>query len=127
MTLRVLIVEDEMTIAFMVEDMLGDMGHEVVEIAMRLPEALDAALRADIDFAILDVNLDGLRSFPVADILAGRGIPFAFATGYGSAGLDETHRGRPVIAKPFIMDDLRALVARIAGECRPSNRIPPVG
>lgn len=121
MAMRVLIVEDEMTIAFMVEDMLTDLGHDVVEVAMRLPEALEAARGVDIDFAILDVNLDGLRSFPVADILAERAIPFAFATGYGAAGIDEAYRGTPVLAKPFMLDDLRRLVARIVGECRPPH------
>jgi len=123
--LRVLIVEDEMTIAFMVEDMLTDLGHEVVEVAMRLPEALAAARRIEVDFAILDVNLDGLRSFPVADILAERGIPFAFATGYGSAGLDEGYRGRPILAKPFMHDDLRMLVARILDDCPPPDSLIP--
>jgi len=123
--MRVLIVEDEMTIAFMVEDMLTDLGHVVVEIAMRLPEALEAARRIDVDFAILDVNLDGLRSFPVADVLAGRAIPFAFATGYGAAGIDEAHRGAPVLAKPFMVGDLRKLVAQIAGELPPPSQVPP--
>jgi CheY-like chemotaxis protein len=109
-TLRILIVEDEMTIAFMIEDMLADLGHEVVEVAMRLPEALEAARRADVDLAILDVNLDGHRSFPVADILTERAIPFAFATGYGALGLENGYRNRPVLAKPFLKDDLRKLV-----------------
>lgn len=119
--MRILIVEDEMTIAFMVEDMLTDLGHDVVEVAMRLPEALEAARGIDVDFAILDVNLDGLRSFPVADILAARAIPFAFATGYGAAGIDEAYRAAPVLAKPFMLDDLRRLVSRIVAECRPPN------
>jgi CheY-like chemotaxis protein len=111
-TLRILVVEDEMTIAFMIEDMLVELGHEVVALAMRLPEALEAAQRADIDVAILDVNLDGLRSFPVADILIKRAIPFAFATGYGAAGLEEAYRNRPVLAKPFLSDDLRKLLSK---------------
>ncbi len=101
-----------MTIAFMIEDMLVELGHEVVQLAMRLPEALQAAQRADIDIAILDVNLDGHRSFAVADILAARGIPFAFATGYGAAGLDEAYKNRPVLTKPFLTDDLRRLLSR---------------
>ena len=113
MALRILVVEDEMTIAFMIEDMLVELGHEVVELAMRLPQAVEAAKRVDIDLAILDVNLDGHRSFPVADILIARGIPFAFATGYGAAGLDEAYRRRPVLAKPFLFEDLRQMVAEI--------------
>lgn len=109
--MRILVVEDEMTIAFMIEDMLVELGHEVVELAMRLPEALKAAERPDIDLAILDVNLDGLRSFPVADVLISRHIPFAFATGYGAAGLDASYRDRPVLAKPFLLSDLKKLLS----------------
>ncbi|UYY78959.1 response regulator [Sphingomonas sp. R1] len=115
MGLRVLIVEDEMTIAFLIEDMLEDLGHEVVEIAMRLPEALEAARRVDADLAILDVNLDGHRSFPVADILEARSIPFAFATGYGALGLEGPYRERPVLAKPFLREHLATLIAKACG------------
>lgn len=102
-----------MTIAFMIEDMLSDLGHEVVEVAMRLPEAIDAARRLDLDLAILDVNLDGHRSFPVADILTARHIPFAFATGYGAAGVDAAYRSSPVLAKPFLSADLQKIVGRL--------------
>jgi CheY-like chemotaxis protein len=83
---RVLVVEDEMTIALLIEDMLTDLGHEVVGLAMRLPQAMELAATAIVDLAILDVNLDGRMSFPVADLLSARGVPFVFATGYGSAG-----------------------------------------
>lgn len=113
MPLRILLVEDEMTIALMIEDMLTELGHEVVELAMRLPQALEAARHIDADLAILDVNLDGHRSFPVADILVERAIPFAFATGYGAAGLDEAYHGKPVLAKPFLFEDLRKVLAQI--------------
>ena len=127
MPLRVLVVEDEMTIAFLIEDMLTDMGHEVVEVAMRLPDAIKAAARLNIDLAILDVNLDGLRSFPVADILERRKIPFAFATGYGAAGIDEAYRIRPVLTKPFLTEDLRRVVAGLSETAQPAaaNRIMP--
>lgn len=101
-----------MTIAFMIEDMLVALGHDVVEIAMRLPDALKGATELTFDLAILDVNLDGHQSFPVAEVLTRRGIPFAFATGYGSAGLEDPFKGRPVLPKPFLQADLERLVAQ---------------
>jgi DNA-binding response OmpR family regulator len=66
-TRRVLIVEDEMLVAMLVEDYLLDMGHKVVGPAMRLDIALEMAQTADIEFAVLDINLAGQQSFPVAD------------------------------------------------------------
>jgi DNA-binding response OmpR family regulator len=110
MALRILIVEDEMTIAFMIEDMLVGLGHDVVNVAMRLSDALKAAADLDVDIAILDVNLDGLMSFPVAEVLTGRGIPFAFATGYGTAGIEEPFKTRPVLVKPFLQTDLERVL-----------------
>jgi CheY-like chemotaxis protein len=113
--LRILIVEDEMTIALLIEDMLTDMGHEVAGLAMRLPQALKMAATTPLDFAILDVNLDGRMSFPVADILRERGVPFIFASGYGSAGLNEAYRGStPVVRKPFLQRDLQSAIERAA-------------
>ncbi len=117
---RVLVVEDDAMIAMMVEDMLVELGHEVVDLAMRLPEALRLASEADFDLAVLDVNLDGWKSFPVADMLSRRGIVFLFATGYGASGVDAAHAGSPVIAKPFMMDDLRNAISQAL-----AARVPP--
>lgn len=112
--LRILVVEDEMTIAFTVEDMLTDLGHEVVGVAMRLPHALQLAASTDINFAILDVNLDGHMSFPVADVLRERGVPYLFATGYGSPGIDPAYVNNNVIKKPYLRGDLQqAIVASL--------------
>lgn len=108
--IKVFVVEDEMTIALLIEDMLADLGCELAELATRLPRALEIAETIEADFAILDINLDGHMSFPVADILDRRGVPFVFATGYGPAGLSEAYRDRPVIKKPF---DLKTLDAAI--------------
>lgn len=99
-----------MTIALLIEDMLVELGCELADLATRLPRALEIAETIEADFAILDVNLDGRMSFPVAEILDRRGVPFVFATGYGPAGLSEAYRDRPVIKKPF---DLKALEAAI--------------
>ena len=112
--LRVLIVEDEMLVAMNLEDMLLDLGHEVAGIASRLAPALALARDAGFDAAILDVNLAGERSFPVADLLAERGTPFLFATGYGVQGVEERHRTRPILQKPFRSVDLKTALAALA-------------
>jgi len=112
-SMRILVVEDEMTIALLIEDMLTELGHEVVAMAMRLQPALEAAAQAEIDFAILDINLDGSPSFPVADILADRGVPFTFASGYGATGLDEAYKQHQVVRKPFRTQDLERAIERV--------------
>lgn len=118
MALRILVVEDEMTIALMIEDMLIDLGHVVVDLPMRLAPALAAAHTADIDFAILDINLDGVKSYPVAQVLLERGIPFAFATGYGASGVDRAFADKRVLQMPFTRADLENEIARM-GRGRP--------
>ena len=78
---RILIVEDEALIAMQLESSLIGLGHNVEAIATRMDKAVLLARTIDIDFAILDVNVAGIQSFPVADILRRRGISFMFATG----------------------------------------------
>ena len=107
--LRVLVVEDEMMV-----DMLSDLGCTVVGPASRLDEALALVRETELDCAVLDVNLGGQPIFPVADLLREKGAPFAFATGYGDAGLREVDRGSPVLQKPFREGDL----ARVLTELR---------
>ena len=112
--MRILIVEDEMTIALLLEDMVTDLGHHPAALAMRLPQALQLAETEELDLAILDVNLDGRMSFPLAEVLERRGVPFLFATGYGSGGLDPAYRDKVVINKPFSLEDLGRAIDRVA-------------
>jgi CheY-like chemotaxis protein len=105
--LRVLVVEDEMLVAMNIEDMLLDLGHEVVGLASRLESALAMAREGGFDLAMLDVNLAGQPSFPVADVLREAGVPFLFATGYGIQGIAEPYRSAPVLQKPFRARDLQ--------------------
>ena len=112
--LRVLVVEDEMMVSMLIEDMLSDLGCVVVGPAARLDEAVDLVNAGGIDCAVLDVNLGGQPIFPLADLLREKGRPFAFATGYGDAGLREVDRGSPVLQKPFREGDL----ARVLGELK---------
>lgn len=112
MKLRVLVVEDEAVVAMLLEDMLLDLGHEVVAAVGRLDQALELAASQDIDLAILDVNLNGKMTYPIAEILKTRGVPVTFATGYGADGLHEDWRSAPVIQKPFQIRDLERAIAR---------------
>ena len=107
---RVLVVEDEMMIAMMMQDMLEDIAYEVVGPANRLDAAM-ALTDAELDVALLDVNLAGELVYPVADRLRQRGVPIIFLTGYGSVGVDPRYRDCPVLSKPF---DLAALEAALA-------------
>lgn len=109
--LKVLVVEDEGAIALLIEDMLEDLGCEIVASASRLPEACSVAATAEIDLALLDVNLDGQLVFPAAKILRQRQIPFVFSTGYGSQGVPGEFTGRPVLGKPFSMIELQNAIA----------------
>jgi CheY-like chemotaxis protein len=115
---RVLIVEDEGIVAMVVEDYLESLGCTVVAIAARLEDGIEAARDQAVDVAILDVNLAGKVSYPIAEILRGRGIPFLFATGYGIAGLPLELRGVPILAKPFLKNDLASALMAAHKACR---------
>ena len=110
---RILIVEDEMLIALLFEDILADFACSVVGPALKIDPALELAQTADIDAAILDVNLGGASSFPVAAILRQRGVPVIFSSGYGSLGLPSEWQGRPVLPKPFVADEVAAILESI--------------
>lgn len=106
MTPRILIVEDESLLLMLLEELLPAMGYEVVGMIGSVDEALQRLPHLQFDAAIMDVNLGGEQSFPVADAVAERGIPVLFTTGYGSAGLPDRYREFPVLAKPFRKHDL---------------------
>jgi CheY-like chemotaxis protein len=107
---RVLIVEDDVMIRMLIEDLLADLGFAVAAQAAKVHEALAAMNSTEIDVAILDVNLSGETTGPVAEALAARGTPFVFATGYGEHGLPEQFRDRPLLKKPFQIDGLKRML-----------------
>ena len=106
-TRRVLLVEDEGLVALMIEDMLVELGFNVVASAGHLARACEVAANGAFDLAVLDVNLGGEMVFPVARILRGRSIPFLFSSGYGVPALDDEFSDVPAIGKPFSVDQLR--------------------
>lgn len=111
---RFLVVEDETLIAVLIEDALVEMGCEIVGLSGRLDAALQLATDSEFDAAILDVTIRGGKVYPIAELLAARGIPFAFASGYGDWALPEVFRDRPRLMKPF---SLRALHEQIKMLC----------
>ena len=111
---RILVVEDEALVAMLVEDALLDAGCSVVGPVATVAEALALLEQGEMpEAAVLDLNLAGETSTPVADALTRRGVPFVVATGYGAAGLPPEHRDVPVLAKPYDPAELTATLARL--------------
>jgi DNA-binding response OmpR family regulator len=111
--IRVLLVEDDAMICLLLEDMLLEFGCEVIGPACDITRAADLARRhVGIDVAILDVNLAGQVVFPVAEILAERGVPFLFATGMGADGLPPNWQGHQTVQKPMSVAQLAAALGQ---------------
>lgn len=108
---RVLLVEDEVIIAMMLEDMVVELGGIAIGPATTKEAGIELAENEQLDAAILDVNLGDCASTDIADILARRNIPFILATGYGP-GTGNVH-GVPVLQKPYLLADLEAVFAKI--------------
>lgn len=98
---RILVVEDEVMVSWMLEDMLGQLGCSVVGPVARVDQALAAVYSEDVDAAVLDLNLNGEKSYPVADALTALGVPFVFSTGYDRKGLQDSYLKFPMLQKPF--------------------------
>lgn len=103
---RVLVVEDETLIAMDIEAALEAIGCKVVGPTGKLATALLLASGEELDAAVLDVTIRGGKSFPVAEELLARGIPFVLASGYGDWSLPEKLRNQPRLTKPFTASEL---------------------
>ena len=111
--LRIFAVEDESLVAMQLEDILADLGCEIVGLAMRVPRAL-AMLDgvSKIDAAVLDMNIAGEKVYPVAERLRDDGVPIIFATGYGISGIAEEWRSWPILQKPYTGDQVERALQR---------------
>ena len=103
---RILVVEDEVMVAWALEDMLAHLGCAVVGPVARVNQALAMIEAEDVDAAVLDVNLDGEKSYRVADALTARGVPFVFSTGYNKNRLQTDYLAFPMLQKPFARSKL---------------------
>lgn len=111
---RVLIVEDEPTIALSVEDDLIDAGFEIAGIAAKLDEALALVESGNCNAAIVDANLAGVSAGPIADALSMRGLPFIVVSGYSQEQMQGQFSGGTFLQKPcragVLVDTLNRLL-----------------
>jgi len=110
---RVLVVEDEVIISFLIQDLLEELGCAAVWQASNVQGALDILKDRVPDLAVLDVNVNGELVYPVAEQLDKVRVPYIFTTGYGRAGLPEKWMNKPVLQKPYNVDVLYAALNEI--------------
>jgi CheY-like chemotaxis protein len=113
--LRVLLVEDEAIIAMTAEDMLEELGCTIAATATNIEEAFACVEKREFDVALLDINLNGHQSLPVAAALKEKGTPFVFTTGYGAAGSGADYADVPLVTKPYQIADLQAAIGQALG------------
>ena len=120
---RVLLVEDELLIAVTVQEMLEDLGCEVIGPITTLSEALDHCASTDADAAVLNLILKGEEAYAVAAVLAARNIPFGFASGVDQEHAMRDWKDRPFLTKPYSPADLRDFLRQVL----PDHISPPSG
>jgi DNA-binding response OmpR family regulator len=107
----VLIVEDEALVCMLLEDLLSEIGCQVVATASNVHGGLSLVRSVDFDVAVLDVNLGDERSYPIADLLIESDKPFLFSTGFDR--VEDAYKRLPRIQKPFRQDDLERLLIKV--------------
>ena len=111
---RILIIEDELLVALVIEEMLRDLGYAVAGIARTIGTAHLAFANRNFDGVLLDLNLDGEYHPELADLLLQSSIPFAFITGYDYL-VEPRHERIPLLQKPFPAGQLDAVLKDLLG------------
>ncbi|MGI8944513.1 MAG: response regulator [Qipengyuania sp.] len=106
----ILIVEDEIMVLLNMEAVIADLGCTSIITAASVDQALSLIDTHAFDIAVLDLNLDGEPSYPIADALAVLGVPFIFSTGYSTAALGGSYGNRPVLRKPYRDEELKEVL-----------------
>ncbi len=114
--IRILVVEDEFLLAMDIESAIREAGGLVVGPVVTLKDAVATAEREELNAAVLDLNLRGEMSYPVAEVLRSRRIPFLFATGYTENRLPQPFQCRPCLRKPFTWGALTAAIERLLAQ-----------
>ena len=121
--LRVLVVEDEATIAFDLVSDLSELGCIIVGPAATLVQAHDLISSATFDIALLDANLNGDPIEGIASSLTEQGIPFAFLSGYGREELPQAFNKAPLVRKPFTFEEVTQVLSELTKPAK--GNMPP--
>ena len=105
-----------MLVLMNIEDMLAELGCASVAAAATVDQAVALIEARIFDAAVLDMNLNGIKSFPIADKLDALGVPFIFATGYSAQDTREGYRDRPLLKKPIRFQELVEVFTRLISE-----------
>jgi CheY-like chemotaxis protein len=111
---RILIIEDELLIALMIEEICREAGYRISGVAYTVKMARDELAKRNFDAVLLDISVGGKRYPESADRLMTKGIPFGFVTGYDYL-VEPRHEKIPVLQKPFTPVQLRDLLKTLAG------------
>ena len=112
---RILVADDDALLSMLIGDWLNEAGCDIVGPAASVASALRLVEQEGerIDGALIDVQLADGVSYPLADVLALRGIPYAFVTGHGVGGLAPAYRQALTLSKPFMIEELKVMVERL--------------
>ena len=110
-------------VAWLLEDTLAELGCAVVGPAAGVKEALAMIEEKVIDVAVLDVNLNGEMSYPIADALVVRGVPFVFSTGYDKDRMPDGYQIFPVLQKPYHASELSDMLAKLLTPEKPPTAL----
>ena len=113
---RILIVEDEILLTMALEALLHQEGYGQLAIVATVDDALEKVAAWAPDIAVLDLNLHGQKSFPVADALDERGVPFVIISGHSHGIVPDRHSARPFLSKPFEPNMLLQVIGQQLGQ-----------
>jgi CheY-like chemotaxis protein len=111
---RILVIEDELMIALIIEELVRQSGYRVSGVAHTINMARRELAKRNFDVVLCDINIDGRYHPEIADLLVEKGIPFAFVTGYDYL-VEPRHEKLPVLQKPFTALELRTLLEQLTG------------
>jgi CheY-like chemotaxis protein len=112
---RILLIEDSPVVAPFTVDVLEDLGCEVVGPAPTMAAARKLIEEGAFDAALIDIHIRGERAFPLCDMLAAKGVPFAFTSGYADWQIPEKWEDRPRLNKPYTADQVEAALRSLFG------------
>lgn len=110
---KIFLVEDSPVVSSFAEDVLAELGCEVVGPAANMASARELAQEATMDGAIVDLRIRGDKIFPICEILAGRGVPFVITSGYADWTMPEKWQDRPQLPKPYTLGDVEAALGKL--------------